>query len=419
MRSLVALFLFVMPLATAAQSNSYKVTDTLFLPELLRSHPDLFGNVLKHPGQNEIQILYTQINRDRNNIPHFRSFSYRLDPEWYFYPASTVKLPASIFALEKLNALKVPGLNRKSTMVTDSAFKGQTRVTKDPSSETALPSIEHYIKKILLVSDNDAFNRLFEFVGREEINAKLRNNGLTESRILNRLAIGDGGIAAKNTNPVRFFNGKKLVYTKPALFDVNDYPLELKNLIRGNAYMDANDSLVRKPYSFEDKNVFSIADQQELMKKLLFPEAYPQKQRFNLTDDDYSFMYKYMSMYPTESTFPEYDPKEFWTTHSKFLFFGADKNTVPDPDIRVFNKYGDSYGYVIDNAYIVDFKNGVEFLLTAVVQSNEDGIYNDGKYEYETVCYPFMKNLGQVLYRYELQRKKEHRPDLSKFRFNY
>ena len=59
---------------------------------------------------------------------------------------------------------------------------------------------------------------------------------------------------------------------------------------------------------------------------------------------------------------------------------------------------GDPYGYDIDNAYIVNFENKVEFILTAVVQSNDDGIYNDDKYEYQTVCLPFMKNLGQLLY---------------------
>lgn len=420
MRFIPIVLLLLMSATVHGQpGNSLKKTDSEFLPQLLKSHPELFGQVLQHPNQNEIQILYTQIDRDKNNRPHFKSFSYRINPEWYFYPASTVKLPTAIFALEKLNELNIGGLTRKSTMITDSAFNGQTSVVKDPTAPDSLPTIEHYIKKILLVSDNDAYNRLYEFLGREELNLKLRKNGLIESRILNRLAIGDGGEAARHTNPVIFFNDKQMVYSKPPLYDKNEYPLPLKNLIRGHAYMDANDSIINKPYSFEEKNVFSIADQQEVLKKLLFPEAYPKEQQYNLTRDDYNFMYQYMSMYPTESDYPKYDPKEFWTTHSKFLFFGADKNTTPDPKVRIFNKYGDSYGYVIDNAYIVDFENDVEFLVTAVVQSNEDGIYNDGKYEYETVCYPFLKNLGQLLYQHELGRKKVHQPDLSKFRFKY
>lgn len=403
----------------AQEGNSSKKMNNQLLNELLKANPELFGDILKHYSNNEVQVLYTQINRDKNNIPHFKSYSYNLDPTRYFYPASTVKLPAAIFALEKINSLNVPGLNRQCTMLTDSSFKGQTSVLKDPTSRTELPSIEHYIKKILLVSDNDAYNRLYEFIGREEINQKLKKNGLVESRILNRLAIGDGGESAKHTNAIRFYNGKELVYTKPSMYDTNDYPLELHNLIRGKAYMDANEQLVNEPYSFEDKNVFTIADQQEVMKKLLFPETYKASKRFNLTPDDYSLIYKYMSMYPTESNYPKYNSNEFWTLYSKFNYYGREKNTNPAPNIRIFNKYGDSYGYVIDNSYIVDFKNNVEFLLTAVVQSNEDEIYNDGKYEYATVCYPFLKNLGQVLYQYELKRKKKNLPDLTKFKFSY
>jgi hypothetical protein len=111
--------------------------------------------------------------------------------------------------------------------------------------------------------------------------------------------------------------------------------------------------------------------------------------------------------------------KEFWPTYAKMLYYGREKNAALDPNIRIFNKYGDSYGYIIDNSYFVDFENKVEYFLTAVVQSNEDGIYNDNKYEYETVCYPFMKNLGREIYNYELNRKKKVLPKLDKYRMDY
>lgn len=394
-------------------------TDTTFIKQLLENKPELFSGVLNHPNKNEVQVMYTQVNRDKNNKPSFKTFSYRINPNHYFYPASTVKLAAVIFALEKINELKVPGLTAYSTMITDTAFKGQTAVTEDLSAENGKPTLAHYIKKVLLTSDNDAYNRLFEFIGRTEINAKLKKYGMAENRILNRLAIGDSGEREKNTNPIRFYNGDKLVYTKPAQYDPNNYPLPLTNLIVGVGYMDSKDQLVNKPYSFENKNVFTIKDQQSLMKRLMMPEAYPAKERFKLTADDYKLIYTYMSKLPTESDFPKYDEKEFWPTYAKMLFYGRDKKAVVEPYIRSFNKYGDSYGFIIDNAYIADFKNGVEFFLTAVVQSNEDGIYNDGKYEYETVCYPFMKNLGQSIYEYELQRKKTNKPNLSKYVMDY
>lgn len=90
--------------------------DSTYLGDLLKKHSDLFKQVLDHPTHNEVQILYTQIDRNKNNIPHFKSYSYRLDPTWYFYPASTVKLPTAIFALEKINELKIKGLNKDTPL---------------------------------------------------------------------------------------------------------------------------------------------------------------------------------------------------------------------------------------------------------------------------------------------------------------
>jgi len=393
--------------------------DTVFLKKLMKSKPEIFSSVLNHPDKNQIQVLYTQINRDAQNKPHFKTYSYNLDPQHYFYPASTVKLAAVIFALEKVNRLKNTGLTVKSTMITDSAYNGQTKVLKDSSAQNGFPSIEHYVKKILLTSDNGAFNRLFEFIGRAEINEKLKKNGLNHSRILNRLAIGDSGEPAKHTNPIKFYNGDKLVYNQQAAYDPKEYDLALTNTIMGKGYMDSTEKLVYKPFSLANKNAFAINDQQKLMQKLIFPEIFPIKERYNLTPEDYKLIYTYMSKLPTESDYPKYNSNEFWATYAKMLYYGREKNAAIDPNIRIFNKYGDSYGFIIDNSYFVDFKNGIEYFLTAVVQSNEDGIYNDDKYEYEAVCYPFMKNLGQSIYEYELSRQKKHKPDLGRFKMDY
>lgn len=70
-------------------SNTYaQKMDTIYLEQLLQRHPDLFQQILNHPTKHEVQILYTQIDRDQSNIPHFKSYSYRLNPHWYFYPAN-------------------------------------------------------------------------------------------------------------------------------------------------------------------------------------------------------------------------------------------------------------------------------------------------------------------------------------------
>lgn len=389
----------------SSSSAMAQKTDTILIEKLMREHPELFSGVLNHPQKNQIQILYTQVIKNKNASPQFKTYSYNLNNHRYFYPASTVKLAAVIFALEKINELKINGLSAKSTMITDIAATGQSKVSKDDSSKDKLPSIEHYIKKILLTSDNDAFNRLFEFIGRAEINNKLKKYGLYNSRILNRLAIGDSGESAKHTNPIRFYNLDKLIYRQKAQYDPKEYPLELSGTIMGSGYIDSAEKLVKKPFNLSNKNAFSIADQQSMLIKLFYPQAFPAAKRFQLYPADYELIYTYMSKLPNESDYPSYDIKEFWPSYAKMLYYGREKNIQLNPDLKIYNKYGDSYGFIIDNAYFKDNKHNIEFFLTAVVQSNEDGIYNDGKYEYETICFPFMKNIGQLIYNYELQRK--------------
>ena len=119
-----------------------------------------------------------------------------------------------------------------------------------------------------------------------------------------------------------------------------------------------------------------------------------------------------MSSSPTASTYPTYDTSYYYANITKFLLAGADRTPLP-LEIKIFNKAGDAYGFLLDNAYIIDTKQKVEFLVSAVIYCNEDGILNDNKYDYDTVGLPFMKNLGQLLYNFELKRKKGVLPNFD------
>jgi cell division protein FtsI/penicillin-binding protein 2 len=137
-----------------------------FLQQLIQSKASpLLQHILDNPDSFQYQIIYTQIDRDENNNPHLKNYYYHVDRNRYFNPASTVKLPTALVALEKLNRLASKGINKYTTMLTDSSYEKQVAILKDTSSENGFPSIAHCIKKIFLVSDNDAYNRLYEFDG--------------------------------------------------------------------------------------------------------------------------------------------------------------------------------------------------------------------------------------------------------------
>ncbi len=397
-------------------SNAQKINID-FLPKLMATKPEQFKELMDNSEKYRLQILYTQIDRDKKNRPKFTTFGYRINNSEYFYPASTVKFPASILALEKINNLNIKGLTKETPMLTGAEFQKHTPVTKDSTAENGLPSVAHYIKKILMVSDNDAFNRLYEFIGQEAFNATLHQKGYENTRIHHRLQVGMNKEQNRRTNPIKFMQGNEIVYQQPMVISEKNYN-SANPVFIGKGYMKG-DSLVNNPYEFTDRNFYPLLDQQAVLKAVLFPESVEAKKRFNLTQDDYKFMYKYMSQMPTESKFPKYDPVEFYPTYCKFLMYGSGKNDVVNPNMRIFNKVGDAYGFLLDNAYVVDFEKGVEFMLTTVLLCNNDGIFNDDKYDYDTVGYPFMKNLGKLIYEYELTRPKKNKADLSRFKMKY
>lgn len=396
----------------ALPTHAQYYTDN-FIEKLLKKHPERFSQILQNPEKYKVQVLYTKIDRNKNNVPHFTTHGYRVNTSEYFYPASTVKLPAVAFALEKLNKL---GIDKYTPMFTDAVRPEQTAVKTDTSAENGLPSVAHYAKKILLASDNDAFNRLYEFIGQQEFNDSLHSKGFKDSRMLHRLDSPIGPENNRYTNPIRFEKDGKIVFEQPAKYNEKEYNAPSPVML-GNGYMK-DGALVNEPFDFTKKNFFPLEEQHRLLKTLFFPDQVPASQRFNLTEEDYRFMYQYMSQFPVETSYPASYTDDYYDGFVKFLLFGATKTRLPR-HIRLFNKCGDAYGFLLDNAYVADFEKGIEFMVTAVIYCNEDGIFNDDKYDYETVGFPFMANLGKTIFEYELDRKRPNRPDLSRFEVEY
>ncbi|WP_018479240.1 serine hydrolase [Pontibacter roseus] len=387
------------------------------IENILSAKPEQFKEILDNAEKHRLQILYTQIDRDEQNRPHFTSYTYRVNPQEYFYPASTVKLPGALVALEKLNELNIPGLDKYTPLKVDSAYSRQTAVTGDSTSADGKASIAHYIKKLFLVSDNDAYNRLYEFVGQQRLNQALHEKGFQDVQLVHRLDISRTPDENRHTNPFTFYKDDQIIYQQPLVHNPTRFHQARYDGMLGKGYIDG-DKLINGPMDFTGKNYITLEVLQGILKSVLLPEAVPEQQRFNLTDDDYAFLYRYMSMLPRESDYPAYNPKEYPDSYVKFLLYGTSKERIPD-NVRIFNKIGNAYGFLLDNAYIVDFDKGVEFMLTAVISVNENGTYNDGQYEYEEIGYPFLRNLGRAIYEHEVKRKKEHLPDLSKFRLKY
>lgn len=386
------------------------------LEQILAAHAADFDSILSAPTRYQVQIIYTRIDRDEDQIPHFTSYGWHADSTKYFYPASTVKMPVALLALEKINRLRrsgFPALNKETPYRIDSLRPFQQTYTEDSAAPRGRPSLAHDIRQVFAVSGNQAYNHLFEFLGREYINTALREKGYARTGIVRRFFAG--GRDNAYTSPITFFDAAGHTRWKQGeLYDGNTWANPQQGLQKGAGFVNNQGDTVPDPFDFSGHNWFALTDMEKMIRAVIFPGAVPEQNRFDLSPDDYRFLWHYMGIFPRECDFPRYDSTEYWDGYVKFFVFG-DTKVQQDGSVRIFNKVGEAYGTLTDAAYIVDFKNKVEFILAATILCNADGIFNDDRYEYDAVGFPFLAKLGQAVLDAERVRKRRVVPDLSRF----
>lgn len=351
-----------------------------------------------------LQIIYTQIDRDINGKPTFKNYTYQLDSSNYFYCASLVKLPCSILALEKTKKLRVYS---NTIMFTDSVNTCQHSYRKDTTSVNGYPSISQYIKRMALVSDNMAYGRVYEFLGVDYIHNRLAELGYKNIRILHRFDGGCVGTENTTTNPVAFLNNDlKHIVTVPMQMSTTFYKHPLGQVKVGKAYINSNNKKVNEPKDFTNMNFIPLDNIHSMLQRLIFNNYLPQKQRYDFFEEDRQFLVDQLTMYPRQSSHPTYNSKTYYDSYKKYFIFGDSKKPITNNNIKITNIVGQSYGFMVDCAYIQNEKEKVEFMLSAVIYTNANEILNDGKYEYNTIALPFLAELGRQIYNYELKRVK-------------
>jgi hypothetical protein len=342
----------------------------------LKSNNNAIKTVMQNPNFYELQIIYTEIKRDKNNNVKLTDYKYHVDAKNYFYPASTVKFPIAILALEKLNQIPNTSIHTK--------FKIEGQPDELKFSEE--------ISKIFAVSSNEASTNLYEFIGKDYINNSMINKGLSPISISHRLSAPDSGNT--NTKTVYIYPDNNAdPITIPSYKSSDIIPLQLNNIKKGKGYI-SNDKLVEEAMDFSKKNYYPLETLQNTMKRIVFPENFKESERFNLTKEEREFILFSMQNLPKNAG---YDPIKYPDGYCKFFMYGDTTETIPE-NIKIYNKVGDAYGTLIDCAYITDTKNGIEFMVSATLLVNKNNVFNDGIYEYDTIGFPFLAQLGRELY---------------------
>jgi hypothetical protein len=366
--------------------------------------------VLASPNLYKLQLVYTQIDRDEKGIPRFINHTLYADAENYFNPASMVKMPLAFLAMEKLYELNQPGVNKFTTMQFDSNYQRQVTMYADSSAQNKKPSIAHFVKRAFLISENDPYNRLYQFVGQGPTNQKLIAKGYTSTKIT-RQFMGYTEDQNRHTNGIHFMDEKGVPILKLApQYNKDSFQFGAPILI-GEAHWNSKDQVVNAPFDFTRHNNISLVDMQKMLQSVIFPASVPKQSRFNMNEADRLFLLQYLSQYPSETNYPKYDSTHFYDSYVKF-FFQDSTHTMPK-HIRVFNKVGWAYGFLTDVSYVLDTKNNIDYMLSATIYVNSDGVVNDSKYDEEAVGFPFLNQIGKAFYEYEIARPRKFKPILK------
>ena len=369
---MAATFMLLLPGCQGSDSKGDPLMD------ILDSKDPAIARVMQNPEEYEIKIHYTRIARTGDSV-RFTDYTYGLDEDRYFYPASTVKFPIAVAALEKLNTLD--SLDRDSRYY----------IEGDSVENTFAEDIE----KIFAVSDNHASNRLIEFLGQDEINTRISAKNAGPIRISHRLGYHREDLT---TQPLVIYLNDSLTTLTNPIINSPPKPLDLKGITKGKGFYEG-DSLILKPFDFSLKNYLPIRTMHGLLQRVIFPESFPPDAQLQITESQRQFLMSTMKTLPRLSGYPR---DMYPDGYCKFFIYGDSEATIPD-SIEIYNKVGFAYGTLTDCAYIRDTEKGIEFMLTATILVNGNGIFNDDQYEYDETGIPFLASLGREVYNYELK----------------
>ncbi|MEM7354754.1 MAG: serine hydrolase, partial [Acidobacteriota bacterium] len=323
--------------------------------ETILHSDERFAPLVADPDRYRLQVLLGLIEPGEDGAPRLVQHGYRLEAE-YFYPASSIKLCAAVAALEEVGRLAeatdLP-IEPTTPMIYHPLFDDEVLEAEDPSNlKGGHITIEHEIRKLFLVSDNTAYNRLYELVGQDALNRSMHRAGLDSARIVHRLS--EFRTVDENRRMPRItFQGSEFRHVVPPRTSRDEIvPITVGGLDIGRAFLRGGET-IEKPLDFRPKNRMALADLQRALAKVVRPDLDLGSPSFELDEGQRALLLEPMRQLPRESQNPVYEAKEYPDDYVKFLLPGLER-LVPKERLQIFNKIGQAYGFSTENAYVKD-----------------------------------------------------------------
>lgn len=369
--------------------------DDGLLSELLHTAGPQSRRVLAGIDEFELQVLWTRCVRTADGGWRIsRQHALGVQPRRWFAAASFVKLPLMALLLEQLCAR---GLIDQIDALRVTVDAGPACAPLPAAAADGWPLLR-LLRAMCVVSDNLAYNALYELLGSDAIHRRLTELGYTDCRVAARLGCGDADRPGKLAARVVDAAGK-LVWDSPRNASEQPQLFPFGRALKGRAWVEGGKQTAG-PHDFSDSNFMPLPDVHRMMLELASGQPLGDRPAFALCPKARALLAQIMALTPRTCPDPVYPPDQFADDHAKWLIPLDGAGRVP-AELSIASKNAQSYGYIGDSAFIVDRSRDLAFGLTAFVFVDRDGVLNDGDYAYADIGRPFLRELGAAVLAHE------------------
>ena len=364
------------------------------LVDVLRSAGPVARRVLQNAGAFELQIIWSRLRADaRAGWRVHQRHEFGVDARRWFAAASFIKLPLAAMIGELLTQA---GLSAQLPALRLTLARAGACAPLPEVLEAGWPLLR-LLRAMLVVSDNRAYNALYELIGSDGLHRRLAELGYRDSRLGARLGCASaspGKLAAQLLDATG-----QLQFDSPAMVSERSQRFPHGRALKGAAWMQ--DGLqIPGPHDFSRSNFMPLADVHRMTLELGSGSRVDEQAGFALDSSMRSQLADCMRMLPRQCPDPIYPAARFPDDYSKWLMPMASRGRLPD-SLSIASKNAESYGFIGDSAFVVDAENGIAFALSAVLFVDRDGVLNDGRYAYAEIGRPFLRELGSAVLNYE------------------
>jgi hypothetical protein len=343
--------------------------------------------ILANDPANEVQIVYTPVRRANGAVQLPRTYTFGVVPERWFPANGLASLPIALLAAQNLGGWHLD---------LDTAIELSDKPYGNwPADEPAAEKVTRSLRRIFAVDEPAPYNRLFDFLGTDDIYDRLTMMGYPNARLIAHM----GG--AEVTEVVTTRGGRLLspasnsTLTQWRERQGRDLLYPYGQAVKGTSFINANGQIVQGPHDFTRHNFVPLQDLHDMLVALIYPETANPKHRWSMPLKTRTQLLTLMQTLPRSSTDPGYGTTRFADGYSNYFVLGDTTDTKPD-SLTLIGKSGKGYGHVSDVRYIRDAATGTECFLGAVIYCNTDGPINDERYDYTQTGIPFLAALGRA-----------------------